>query len=222
MAKQSTGLLLYRRRGLAIEVFLVHPGGPFWAKKDQGAWSIPKGEFEDGENPLVVARREFRAETGFDPRGACLPLTPRRQRGGKLVHAWALAGDCDPAAIAGNDFTMEWPPHSGRFEEFPEVDRAAWFDLETARGKIHRGQLGLQIEVVDHRRAGLLRQSNALPISASPGRALNQLSRVFCAILVARQVAQEVLGKSYEPARLPRALGPPISVEGWFEHSGDL
>ena len=140
MAKASAGLLLYRRRGGALEVFLVHPGGPFWARKDDGAWSIPKGEFGADEDPLDAARREFEEETGFRAEAAGVPLTPQRQAGGKTVHAWAAEGDCDPAAIRSNTFVIEWPPRSGRMQAFPEVDRAAWFDLATARLKINRGQ----------------------------------------------------------------------------------
>ncbi len=143
MPKTSAGILLYRRRAGSLEVFLVHPGGPFWAKKDDGAWSIPKGEAAPGEALLEVARREFREETGFAVEGAFKALTPVRQAGGKTVHAWAVEGDCDPAAIASNRFSLEWPPHSGRKQEFPEIDRAQWFDLAAARRKLNRGQLPL-------------------------------------------------------------------------------
>ena len=137
--KQSAGLLLYRRRDAGLEVLLVHPGGPFWASRDEAAWSIPKGEFAPGEDALAAARREFEEETGFLPAGDAL-LLGIRKNGGKAIHIWALEGDCDPAAITSNSFTMEWPPRSGRLQEFPEVDRAAWFDLATARRKIHRNQ----------------------------------------------------------------------------------
>lgn len=143
MPKVSAGILLYRRRPGGLEVFLVHPGGPFWARKDAGAWSIPKGEAAPGEALLDVARREFREETGFALDGDVQALAPVRQAGGKLVHAWAVEGDCDPAAIASNRFRLEWPPRSGRIEEFPEVDRAGWFDLAEARQKLNRGQLPL-------------------------------------------------------------------------------
>jgi predicted NUDIX family NTP pyrophosphohydrolase len=118
-------------------------GGPFWAKKDQGAWSIPKGELEDNEDPLCAAKREFAEETGLAPEGAAAPLQPVRQPGGKLVYAWALRSDFDAAALKSNTFRMEWPPKSGRYQEFPEVDRAAWFGLEEARRKILKGQLAL-------------------------------------------------------------------------------
>ncbi|HVM81444.1 MAG TPA: NUDIX domain-containing protein [Stellaceae bacterium] len=143
MRKQSAGLLLYRIRGDALEVFLVHPGGPFWAKKDIGAWGIPKGEAEPDEDLLAVARREFEEETGCVPDGHLRALTPVRQPSGKIIHAWAVEGDCDPDRIASNTFSLEWPPKSGRMREFPEIDRAGWFDLTAARRKIIKGQLGL-------------------------------------------------------------------------------
>ncbi len=135
-ARQSAGLLLYRRAAGQVEVFLVHPGGPYWAQKDLGAWTIPKGEFAPGENALDAARREFREETGTDAAGSFHPLEPVRQAGGKVVHAWAMEGNCDAASIQSNTFTLEWPPHSGRTSEFPEVDRAAWFGLPEARQRI--------------------------------------------------------------------------------------
>jgi predicted NUDIX family NTP pyrophosphohydrolase len=125
-----------------VEVLLVHPGGPFWAKKDEGAWSIPKGEIGDGEDPLAAARREFEEETGVAPDGDFTPLGSLQQPGGKLVFAWALRCDLDPSALRSNSFSMEWPPKSGRQQEFPEVDRAAWFGLEAARLKILKGQAG--------------------------------------------------------------------------------
>jgi len=142
MAKRSAGMLMFRTRGRDIEVFLVHPGGPFWAKKDAGAWSIPKGEYAEGEDPLNAARREFEEETGVSPRGQPVPLADLRQPGGKLVKAWAMEGDCDPAKLRSNLFSMEWPPKSGRRQEFPEVDRGDWFSLKAARGKILKGQAG--------------------------------------------------------------------------------
>ena len=141
--RRSAGLLLYRRRGGALEVFLVHPGGPFWARRDAGAWSIPKGEIEGDEEPLAAARREVEEETGLAPAGPFIALPPVRQAGGKTVLAFAAACDADPQAIRSNRFAMEWPPRSGRMEEFPEVDRAAWFDLETARAKLLPGQCAL-------------------------------------------------------------------------------
>lgn len=136
MVQQSAGLLLYRRGGGRLEVLLVHPGGPFFQKRDLGCWSIPKGEFEAGEEPLEAAKREFREETGVSPAGPFAPLRPVRQRSGKTVFAWAVEGDCDPARIRSNVFSLEWPPRSGRLAEFPEVDRAGWFDLEEARRRI--------------------------------------------------------------------------------------
>jgi predicted NUDIX family NTP pyrophosphohydrolase len=138
--KQSAGILLYRRRAGELEVLLVHPGGPFWAKKDAGAWSIPKGEIGEGEDPIAVARREFREETGSAIDGQLVALSPVVQRGGKTVHAWAVEGDFDVATLASNSFEMEWPPRSGRRRAFPEVDRAEWFRLPLAREKLLAAQ----------------------------------------------------------------------------------
>ena len=147
MAKISAGLLLYRRRQNRIEVLLVHPGGPFWARKDAGAWSIPKGEAAAGEDLLARARQEFLEETGSAAAGRFHPLKPVRQPGGKTVHAWAVEGDLDADGIRSNTFAMEWPPRSGRQQEFPEVDRAQWFDLAAAREKINKGQAPLLAEL---------------------------------------------------------------------------
>jgi len=141
--RRSAGLLMYRTRGGELEVFLVHPGGPIWAAKDLGAWSIPKGECGSGERPLDAARREFEEETSFSATGPYLPLDPVRQPGGKEVLAWAVEGDADAAAARSNAFSMEWPPRSGRTAQFPEVDRAAWFTLDVARAKISKGQVPL-------------------------------------------------------------------------------
>ncbi|HZN04009.1 MAG TPA: NUDIX domain-containing protein [Candidatus Polarisedimenticolia bacterium] len=142
--RRSAGLLLYRESPSGIEVLLVHPGGPFWAKKDDGAWTIPKGLIEAHEDPLAAARREFEEETGLVPPSTdAIPLDPLRQPGGKIVHAWAvLGGDFDPAGLRSNTFTMEWPPKSGAQKTFPEIDRAAWFPLDAARLKILQGQAG--------------------------------------------------------------------------------
>lgn len=140
MAKLSAGILLYRRRTRAYELFLVHPGGPFWAKKDDGAWSIPKGESDPGEDLLAAAKREFHEETGFAIDGAFVELGSFKQPGGKTVVAWALDGDCDAAAIRSNLCNIEWPPRSGRRMEIPEVDRAAWFGPQAAERKILPGQ----------------------------------------------------------------------------------
>ncbi len=147
MPKMSAGLLMYRRRRGILEVFLVHPGGPFWSKKDAGAWSIPKGEYAAGEDPLEVAKREFREETGFQASGEFIPLNPRKQPSGKLITAWAVEGDCDASAVQSNTFLMEWPPRSGREQEFPEVDRAGWFTLPGAKEKIIKGQSGFLEEL---------------------------------------------------------------------------
>jgi predicted NUDIX family NTP pyrophosphohydrolase len=140
MPKRSAGILMYRRQANETEVFLVHPGGPFWAKKDLGAWSVPKGEYLPGEDPLTVARREFLEETGLEIGGEFLPLGEEKQPGGKLVSVWALEGDCNPSALKSNTFQMEWPPRSGRMAEFPEVDRWEWFSLDEARKRILPGQ----------------------------------------------------------------------------------
>ncbi len=140
MPEKSAGLLMYRRRGGRIEVFLVHPGGPLWAKKDEGAWSVPKGLYEEGEYPVEAARREFTEETGFPVAGELLPLGTVRMKSGKTVAAWAFEGDADPAALRSNTFKMEWPPRSGKLKEFPEVDRGAWFPLDVAREKIVQAQ----------------------------------------------------------------------------------
>ena len=140
MPKQSAGLLMFRRPGARLEVFLVHPGGPFWKNKDLGAWSLPKGEYAEGEDPLAAATREFEEETGLRPEGSFLSLGQLRQPGGKLVSAWAFEGDCDAAAIRSNTFSMEWPKGSGELREFPEIDRGEWFPIDRAREKILKGQ----------------------------------------------------------------------------------
>lgn len=137
---RSAGIVLYRRSGGKLEVFLVHPGGPFWAKKDSGAWSIPKGEYAEGEDPAVAARREFAEETGCELTGRLQPLTALKQPSGKVISAFAAEGDLDPATIKSNTFVLEWPPRSGKIQQFPEVDRGAWFDMATARVKILAGQ----------------------------------------------------------------------------------
>ena len=148
MAKKTTaGLLLYRRRG-ELEVFLVHPGGPFWVKKDLGAWSLPKGELDEGEDPLQGAKREFTEETGFPIDGEFRALDPVKQSRGKVVQAWAVEADCDPAHMRSNLFSMEWPPKSGKMQEFPEVDRAGWFTIAEARNRILAAQVGFIDQLV--------------------------------------------------------------------------
>lgn len=143
MAKRiSAGILLYRFRDGTLEVFLIHPGGPYWHGKDAGAWSIPKGELEEGDDELAAAQREFEEETGSRVSEEFLPLEPLQLKSGKIIHAWAVRGDIDASAIKSNAFSMEWPPRSGRQQEFPEVDRGGWFTMETGREKIHPGQLG--------------------------------------------------------------------------------
>ncbi|HSE60275.1 MAG TPA: NUDIX domain-containing protein [Nitrospiraceae bacterium] len=138
--KLSAGIILYRRRETGLEVLIVHPGGPFWAKKDEGAWSIPKGEYVEGEDPLSVAKREFYEETGSALTGPCLELSPAKQPSGKIIRAWAVEGDLDATAIRSNSFSLEWPPRSGRVQSFPEVDRACWYALEQAKVKLLPGQ----------------------------------------------------------------------------------
>jgi predicted NUDIX family NTP pyrophosphohydrolase len=139
--KRSAGIALFRRTEHGVEVLLGHMGGPYWARKDAGAWTIPKGEVEPGEDPLAVARREFEEELGTPvPAGPVTDLGEIRQAGGKTVRAWAVEGDLDVATVVSNTFELEWPPRSGRMETFPEIDRAAWFDLETARSLIITGQ----------------------------------------------------------------------------------
>jgi predicted NUDIX family NTP pyrophosphohydrolase len=148
MAKKSAGLLLYRKVDDSVEVFLVHPGGPFWAKKDDGAWSIAKGEFAEGEDALEAAKREFQEETGFAVKGRFEALEPIRQAGGKIVYAWAIEGDIDSSAVRSNTFSMEWPPGSKKIRDFPEVDRGGWFALATAREKILTNQNPLLDELL--------------------------------------------------------------------------
>jgi predicted NUDIX family NTP pyrophosphohydrolase len=144
MGKHSAGILLFRRAGSEIEVLLAHPGGPFWKNKDDGAWSIPKGEYAENEDPLAAAKREFTEETGLTPSGDFIPLGEIRQPGGKVVTAWALEGGFaapfDAVQLHSNTFSMPWPPGSGRLQEFPEIDRAEWFPLDVARRKILKGQ----------------------------------------------------------------------------------
>lgn len=141
MMKKSAGILAYRVSDGALQVFLVHPGGPFWAKKDAGAWSIPKGEFED-EEPLAAARREFLEETGLSVDGEFKPLAPVTLKSAKVVHAWAVEADLDAARVVSNTFELEWPPRSGKLRQFPEVDRSAWFSLDEALEKINPAQAG--------------------------------------------------------------------------------
>ena len=148
MTKQSAGILLYRIVNNHLEVFLVHPGGPFWAKKDLGAWSIPKGEFEN-EDPLAAAQREFLEELGMTIDGEILALIPRKQKGGKVVYAWAIKGDLDPQEITSNTFELEWPPKSGKVRSFPEIDRAEWFPAQEALQKINPGQAAFIHELVE-------------------------------------------------------------------------
>ena len=143
MPKVSAGLLMYRLRDDELQVLLAHPGGPYWSRRDEGVWSIPKGELDPGEEPLAAARREFAEETGVAPRGPFLELPTIQQKAGKIVHAWAFEGDCDPAKIRSNTFTMEFPPGSGRMAEYPEIDRAEFFSVEEARRKINPAQAPL-------------------------------------------------------------------------------
>ena len=164
MVKHSAGLVLYRRTGLATEILLVHPGGPFWARKDTGAWSIPKGLVEGDESPLAAARREFNEETGFLPRGRFIELGNFKRPSSKIVSAWAVEGDFDPRNLKCNSFSLEWPPKSGRMQEFPEADRAAWFEASEAARKITKGQLPIIQELFHH----LDVESSRLPKSLCP------------------------------------------------------
>ena len=148
MPKLSAGLLLFRRVSGELEVLLVHPGGPLWANKDAGSWSIPKGECAPGEDLLDAARREFREETGLESHGDYIPLSPLRQPSGKVIHAWAVAGDADADAAHSNTFALEWPPRSGETREFPEIDRAAWFGVDEARRRILSGQAAFLDELL--------------------------------------------------------------------------
>ena len=152
MASVSAGLLMYRRGAGGLEVLLAHPGGPFWKNKDDGAWTIPKGEPQAGEALLAAAKREFNEELGLVPAGEFQALGAVRQKGGKIVHAWAVCGDCDTDTIRSNTFTLEWPPRSGKQVEFAEVDRAAFFDLATARRKINPAQVELldRLDLMKH------------------------------------------------------------------------
>jgi len=140
MPKRSAGLMLFRRTRGELEVFLVHPGGPFWVKKDAGSWTIPKGEYLEDEAALDAAQREFGEETGFVSQGPFLPLGAVKQKSGKVVSAWAFEGDCDPAKLVSNTCLIDWPPRSGEKMEIPEIDRGDWFSLESARGKIRAEQ----------------------------------------------------------------------------------
>jgi predicted NUDIX family NTP pyrophosphohydrolase len=147
MARRSAGILVYKRSKAGLRVFLVHPGGPFWAKKDHGAWSIPKGEFAEEEDGLAAARREFREEIGQDIAGEFIALTPRRQPSRKIVHAWAVEGELDEGKLVSNEFELEWPPRSGRIQRFPEVDAGAWFTLAEAKIRIQAGQVPILEEL---------------------------------------------------------------------------
>jgi predicted NUDIX family NTP pyrophosphohydrolase len=166
MAKtKSAGILMYRFQNSGLEVFLVHPGGPFWAKKDAGAWSIPKGEVGEGEDPLNAAKREFREETGFFVEGNFIALTPLKQPSGKHVYAWAVEGDCDSSSVKSNTFSMEWPPRSGRRQEFPEIDRAGWFGIAQAAEKLLPNQRGFLDELLRISGSG----SSSMPEASSGG-----------------------------------------------------
>jgi predicted NUDIX family NTP pyrophosphohydrolase len=148
MPRTSAGILLYRRKKNVLQVFLVHPGGPFFTKKDEGAWSVPKGELDEGEDALAAARREFEEETGCRAEGTFIPLSPVTQKNGKIVLAWAMEGDCDADAIRSNTFALEWPPKSGRVRDFPEVDRAGWFTVDEAKKKSNPAQAALVDELL--------------------------------------------------------------------------
>jgi len=161
-SKSSAGILLYRKRGVEVEVFLAHPGGPFWARKDEGAWSIPKGEYDPEEDPLTAARREFAEETGLTVQGPFYAFGTLKQSGGKAVTVFAMEGDADPASIVSNTFELEWPPRSGKVRSFPEIDQVAWFELEDARRKLLPGQRPFLDRLLDHMKEPGDRCSGAL------------------------------------------------------------
>jgi len=148
MSKKSAGILLYRFNNKEIEFFLVHPGGPFFVKKDSGAWSIPKGEFDESENAFAAAIREFKEEVGVDLSGKAITLSPVKQKSGKEVFAWAIEGDLDPQNISSNSFAIEWPPKSGKFRDYPEIDKGEWFDYHEAKQKINPAQIPLIEELI--------------------------------------------------------------------------
>lgn len=158
---------MYRKRGDALEVLLAHPGGPYWQRRDEGAWTIPKGECAEGEELLACAKREFAEETGLRAHGPFVPLTPVRQKSGKIVHAWAFAGDCDPSTIVSNTYRVEQPRGSGRWHTYPEIDRAGWFDLKVARRKINPAQAAFVDEL-----ERLLRGDGGRNPIEQPGRSL--------------------------------------------------
>lgn len=159
---RSAGIVLFRVREARLEVFAGHMGGPFWARKDAGGWSIPKGEYDDGEDPLAAAMREFREETGSPPPDALpLPLGEIRQPSGKRIIAWALEGDLNPETVRSNTFALEWPPRSGQHREFPEIDRAAWFDINAARTKLVKGQLPFLDQLTER----LISEGRIAPVS---------------------------------------------------------
>ncbi|MGH9575022.1 MAG: NUDIX domain-containing protein [Candidatus Acidiferrales bacterium] len=149
MPKTSAGLILYRMQSGKLEVLLVHPGGPFWSKRDEGAWFIPKGELNVDEDPLAGAKREFEEETGLKPEGGFLVLGSVKQKSGKTIFAWAFEGDCDPSALKSNTFTIEWPPKSGRQKEFPEIDQAGFFTVAQAKVKMHPVEFPLVLRLQD-------------------------------------------------------------------------
>jgi predicted NUDIX family NTP pyrophosphohydrolase len=178
MAKQSAGILMYRRAQKGVEVLLVHPGGPFWAKKDRGAWSIPKGEFTEGEEPLVAAKREFSEEVGLPvPLGELMSLGSVKQSSGKTVYVWAVEGEVDIAKIKSNTFEMEWPPKSGTLQTFPEIDKAGWFSLADAQAKLVKGQVAFMRNFAE--RLGVDIASSALRDQPSATSQTKQQTSLF-------------------------------------------
>jgi predicted NUDIX family NTP pyrophosphohydrolase len=172
--KKSAGLLLFRETVAGVEVLLVHPGGPFWARTDDGSWSIPKGEFAEDEEPLSAAKREFEEETGVPPAGDFLRLEPLRQPSGKVVFAWALSSDFDPTSLKSNMYSMEWPPKAGHQQEFPEVDRAAWFEVHSARRKILKGQAPFLDQLLERVQGTQGFAGSPHTLASTPSRSISQ------------------------------------------------
>lgn len=219
MPPHSSGLLLFRFRNSQLQVLLVHPGGPFWARKDEGAWSIPKGLIEENESPQAAARREFQEETGFSVDGKFIDLGELRQPSRKIVHAFALENDLDETKLVSNKFSLEWPKGSGVIREYPEIDRASWFDIEQARKKIQKGQaafLDKLIEILNYREevgrtSGSERNQGEggkkRPTQGSPAKSQSQLTRWFTRVKSSKDVLNQQLAMGLKDS----IRGPPAS-----------